>query len=130
MAENKGAELGPAYGYHPNPSKIWLLVKEECLEKAKDIFNITSAGHRHLGSVLGSDEFLEMFVKAKISTFADELEQLCKIAKTEPRAAYSALTHGAISKLTYLMRTTPGIAPPMTPLEHILRNKFIPIITG
>jgi len=128
-------ELGPAYGYHPNPSKTWLLVKEQCLEKAKDIFNgyginITSAGHRHLGSVLGGDEFLEAFVKAKISTFADELEQLCKIAKTEPQAAYSALTHGAISKWTYLMRTTPGIAPLMTPLEHILRNKFIPIITG
>ena len=48
----------PAYEYHPNPSKTWLLVKEQSLEVAKDIFcwhgiNITSVGHRHLGSVLG-----------------------------------------------------------------------------
>ena len=28
------------------------------------------------------------------------------------------------------MQSTPGIAPLMTPLEHILYNKFIPIITG
>ena len=108
-------ELDPAYGYHPNPSKTWLLVKKQSLEVAKDIFhgygiNITSAGHRHLGSVLGSDDFLEALVKAMISTFADKLEQLCKIAKTEPQAAYSALIHGVISKWTYLMRTTPGIA--------------------
>lgn len=114
VAENKGA--GPClYGYHPNPSKTWLLVKEQCLEKAKDIFNeyainITSAGHRHLGSVLGGDEFLEVFVKAKISSFADELKQLCKIVKTEPQAAIFALTHGALSKWIYLMQTTPGIS--------------------
>ena len=69
------------------------------------------------GSVLGSDDFLEALVKAMISTFADKLEQLCKIAKTEPQAAYSALIHGVISKWTYLMHTTPGIAPLMTPLD-------------
>ena len=28
------------------------------------------------------------------------------------------------------MHTTPGITPLMTPLEDILRNKFIPAITG
>lgn len=108
VAENKGA--GPClYGYHPNPSKTWLLVK------AKDIFNeyainITSAGRRHLGSVFGGDEFLEVFLKAKISSFADELKQLCKIVKTEPQAAIFALTHGALSKWIYLMQTTPGIS--------------------
>ena len=29
-------ELGPAYEYPPNPSKTWLLVKEQSLEVAKD----------------------------------------------------------------------------------------------
>jgi hypothetical protein len=37
----------------------------------------------------------------------DELERLCEIAKTEPQAAYSALTHGMILKWTYIIGTTP-----------------------
>ena len=128
-------EIGPAYGYNPNPSKSWLLVKEHSLEIANQLFagqgiNVTSAGQRHLGSVLGSELFLQGFVKAKISSWMSELEELCKIARTEPQAAYCALTHGLLSKWTYLMRTTPGITALMTPLEDILRNKFIPAITG
>ena len=99
--------IGPMYGYNPNPSKSWLLVKEHCLEIANHLFagqgiNVTSAGQRHLGSVLGSEHFLQGFVKAKISSWMSESEELCKIARTEPQAAYSALTHGFISKWTYI----------------------------
>ena len=126
---------GPAFGYFPNPSKTWLLTKEDHLEKAKELFencniHITSTGQRHLGSTLGSESFSCGYVSAKISTWVDELERLCEIAKTEPQAAYSALTHGMISKWTYIMRTTPDIAQLMAPLEDTLRKKFIPVITG
>ena len=104
--------IGPSFGYHPNPSKTWLLTKEQHLETAKEAFedcniHITSTGQRHLGSALGSDSFLSNFVATKISTWVDELENLSEVAKTEPQAAYAALTHGLIAKWTYLMRTTP-----------------------
>ena len=71
--------------------------------------HITSTGQRHLGSALGSDSFLRDFMATKIFSWVDELENLSKVAKTEPQAAYAALTHGLIAKWTYLMRTTPGI---------------------
>ena len=128
-------EMGPAYGYYPNLSKTWLLVKEDQMETASEVFtefgiNITPTGQKHLGSALGSDQFFHGFVTAKIATCVSELLKLCEIAKTEPQVAYSALTHGLIGKWTYLMRTTPGISPLMSPLEETLRNNFIPIITG
>ena len=127
--------IGPSFGYHPNPSKTWLLTKEQHLETAKEVFedcniHITSTGQRHLGLALGSDSFLSDFVATKISTWVDELENLSEVAKTEPQAAYAALTHGLIAKWTYLMRTTPGISDHMAPLEEVLRHKFIPAITG
>ena len=105
------------------------------LETAKEVFedcniHITSTGQRHLGLALGSDSFLSDFVATKISTWVDELENLSEVAKTEPQAAYAALTHGLIAKWTYLMRTTPGISDHMAPLEEVLRHKFIPAITG
>ena len=32
---DKVTEFGPQYGYFPNPTKTWLVVKEEHLEAAK-----------------------------------------------------------------------------------------------
>ena len=58
------------------------------------------------------------------------METLTKIARTEPQSAYAALTHGLIGKWLYAMRTIPGIAKLFTPLEEIIRNSFIPTITG
>ena len=47
------AELGPDYGYFPNATKTCLVVKEEHLEEAKQLFqetgvSITADGKRHL----------------------------------------------------------------------------------
>ena len=51
------AEFGPKYGYLPNGCKSWLIVKLECLKRAKSTFsntnvNITTEGCCYLG---GSD---------------------------------------------------------------------------
>ena len=50
--------MGLSYGYHANPLKTWLIVKEEYLSSATELFahtgvNITMDGKRHLGSALG-----------------------------------------------------------------------------
>ena len=132
---SKLIRFGPAFGYYPNPSKTWLLVKEEYLEVAEEVFaeygiNIASTGRKHLGSAIGNNAFIDEFMKSKVSKWEDELKALCQIARTEPHAAYSALIHGLIGKWTYSMRTIPDISKFFTALEEILRNCFIPIITG
>ena len=43
----------PDFGYHPNATKSWLIMKEESLEQAAKTFHctgvqVTSEGHRHL----------------------------------------------------------------------------------
>jgi len=129
------SQIGPEYGYFPNASKTWLIVKERNVEQAKQMFQgtgvvITPKGKRHLGSAIGSRSFVEYYVEGKVSEWKRELERLSEIARTQPQAAYAALTHGLVSKWTYLARTTPNIDGLLEPLKEVIRHKFLPAITG
>ena len=91
-------KLGPSFGYHPNPAKTWLIVKEDHLDQATNIFgnsgvNITFSGQKHLGAALGSTEFIKKFVKKKVAEWCEEVVCLSTIAKREPQTAYSACLH-------------------------------------
>ena len=51
-------QLGPHYGYFPNPEKTWLVVKEEHYEAASTTFagsgiQLTRHGRQYLGSAIG-----------------------------------------------------------------------------
>ena len=51
--------LGPLFGYHPEPTKCWFIVKPRMKGIALKTFentgvNITEDGKRHLGAVIGS----------------------------------------------------------------------------
>jgi hypothetical protein len=132
---NKLMEIGPRYGYHPNPKKTWLIVKEENAEAAHSLLlnsgvNITTSGHRHLGAALGNSTFVREFVVTKVENWRRELEVLCTVARRDPHAAYAAVTHGLTSRWQYLMRTIPGISDLFMPLEETIRCRLIPLLTG
>ena len=125
--------LGPAFGYYPKGSKTWLIVKEQHHEAAKVMFKdikITTIGHRYLGSYIGSEEGKKQFMNEKAKEWVNEIEQLASIAKKEPQLAYSAFIFGTSKRWSYLMRTTPGIVDTLEHVEHAIRNKLIPSITG
>ena len=128
-------KVGPRYGYFPNPKKSWLITKEVCHTDALAFFsstsiNVTSHGHSYLGSPLGSPAFIDEFVSEKIAQWSTELHLLSAIAQAQPHAAFAALTHGLLSKWSYLSCTTAGISPHFQKLEDILHSQFIPAISG
>ena len=53
-----------------------------------------------------------------------------KFAITQPHAAYAAFTHGFTSKWTYLTRVVPNVSDLFAPLEAIIRQIFLPSVTG
>ena len=98
---------GPNFGYFPNPSKTWLVTKKGCHDAETPAFadmgvNITSEGRPYLGAAIGSEGFVENYVKSKVSSWHSILLKLATIATTQLQAAYSALTHGVLSKWIYL----------------------------
>ena len=62
-------EIDPQYmyGYFPNASKTWMVVKKENFEEAQAIFegtgvNVAQEGKRYLGATPGTRAFTENFV--------------------------------------------------------------------
>ena len=132
---DKISTFGPSFGYYPNEKKTKVLVKPEFEEKAREIFKKSSVevlteGHRVLGSVVGSQKFVEQYVSGLVEEWLAELQTLSDIAKTEPQAALSCLTHGLQSKYTFLLRTTPDIIELVQPIQTFIEDTLLPNIFG
>ena len=127
--------LGPLFGYHPKPTRCWLVVKP-CMKDIvlktfeNTVINITEGGMRHLGTVIGTIEYHENYVTQKVDNWLDELNKLCDISRTEPQAACSCFVSGYKHKLTYTMRTIPNISHLLEKIDVLILTKFIPAITG
>ena len=132
---NELSVRGPAFGYHPNGSKTYLVVKQEYETNARQLFDdtdvhITIQGKRHLGAAIGSRSFMEEYVSHKVQTWTEEIKRLAKVATSQPHAAYAAFTHGLSSHWTYLLRTIPDIQDLLIPPENEIHQTFIPALTG
>ena len=126
---------GPAFGYFPNASKSYLVVKEEHEASARQLFmdtdvQITTDGKQHLGAAIGSKSFTEEYVCRKVQEWVTEIKRLAEVARSQPHAAFSAFTHGLSSRRLYLMRTIPDICDLLLPLENEIHQSFIPALTG
>ena len=126
---------GPGFGYFPNASKTWLVTKEGLHDAAVSIFantgvNVTPDGRPYLGAAMGSQEYVAGQVESKVNEWISNVQCLATIAVTQPHAAFSALTHGLMSKWTYLSRTIPDIGPLLRPLDDALRSVLLPALTG
>lgn len=128
-------EIGPSYGYFPQPTKSWLIVKSDQLDQARQTFagtqiKITSEGERHLGAVIGTDENKSQYINKKIDDWTQEINLLAEIAATYPQAAYSAYVSSYQHKLTYFHRTIPSISDELKRVDEAVRHRLIPSLTG
>ena len=109
---NRLSAEGPAFDYFPNPSKTWIMTKQSHFDKASNMFagsgvNVTPDGRPYLGATIGSHEYVEEYVNSKVKAWSSSINMLSEIAKSQPHAAFSALTHGLLRKWTYLSHVVP-----------------------
>ena len=69
-------QVGPLYVYFPKPSKSYLVVKEQYLENATEIFRgsevkITTAGKKYFRAAFGSEGFKASYVKSLDDNWID-----------------------------------------------------------
>ena len=124
---------GPLFGYFPEATKTWLVVKPAYEERARELFpdiKITTEGRKFLGSFIGMPEGKEKFVKEKIQEWEKDIIALTKIAEYEPQLAYTAYIYGTSRRWQFVCRTTPGIAETLKSLEAHIRDHLMPAILG
>jgi len=129
------SQIGPLFGYHPNASKTYLVVKDKYAAAAKCAFVgtsivVTTDGQRHLGAAIGPKDYTEAYVTSKVRLWCDEIKRLSEVADTFPHAAYAAFTHGLSSRWLYIMHTIPNIQDLLQPLEEAIHQLFIPAFFG
>ena len=133
---NKLSEIGPQFGYFPNPSKCVLIVKDEDMKlKAKKIFQrqgieITTKGKRHLGAVVGSQTFKKEYLEEKVNSWMEDVKLLSDIAKSEPQCVYAAMMFSVQHRWNFVQRSIPDISHYMKKLENEIYRTILPAIIG
>ena len=120
------------FGYIPNVSKTYLVVKDKYVAAARHAFSGTGVnsadGQRHLGAAIGHRDYTATYVNSKVQAWCNDVKRLAEVADIFPHAAYAAFTHGLFSRWSYLMRTIPGITDLLQPLEDVIHQSFIPAL--
>ena len=127
--------LGAKFGYYPDASKSWLIVREKAKQGAFTVFKdtaikITTKGQRHLGAVIRSSKYKREYVQNKFDELINQIKFLSMIAETEPQAAYAYFITAFKHKPSYIMRTIPDISDQLNQLDELITSEFIPAITG
>ena len=91
--------------------------------------NITKSGRKYLGSFVGTAAAKDNYVRELVEKWITKLKTLCKIAKSEPQAAYAGFVSGFRHKITYHLRVMPNISEFLQPLDKVIDDTFIPAIT-
>ena len=122
-------KLGSLVGYFVNPSKTWIIVKEDYLVDANKILIYSS---QQRVSVTWEQHWeLDLLLRCMSPPrLRNGRRKLSSFALTQPHAAYAAFVHGLVGKWTYLARTVPYISNLFLPLEHVIRHHFLPALTG
>ena len=110
---NEQTKYGPSFGYYPNASKTYLVVKEKHKSSARETFagtdvHLTTHGGRHLGAALDSKTFIEEYMNDEVHRWTKNIIDLARVALSQPHAVYAAYVHGLSSRWLCLLRTVPA----------------------
>ena len=103
------------------------MTKQRHFDEASNMFagsgvNVTLDSRPYFGAVMGSQDYIEKYVSSKVRAWSSSINILSDIAKSQPQAAFSALTHSLLSKRTYLSCVVPDISHLLVPLDDVLKT--------
>ena len=128
-------KVGPGFGYFPNAVKTILLTKSAHEDKAFELFSNTGVkirtdGCHYLGGALGEDAFCRSYMEALVEKWRAELNELARIAETQPHAANTVFTKGLSSRWMYHIRSTNCPPDTFAVLDNLINTELLQALTG
>jgi hypothetical protein len=117
-------DIGPSFGYFPEPKKSVMIVPRHNLESARAAFadlNFTvTTGHRYLGGFIGDQDAFEPWIKEQSTRWAEAVMDLASIAKNFPQLAYSGLQKSLQQEWQFVQRVRKDIGMEFTNVERAI----------
>ena len=131
---DKLTEIGPRFGYFPNPKKCILLVHKQCLSAALAYFKQygfqIKDGARFLGGYIGTTSGKNSFIQDKVLNWTTAINDLSQVATVYPQTAYTGLSKSLQHEWAYIQRVIPNIANELLPIQASITNTFLPSLFG
>ena len=83
-----------------------------------------------MGAIIGTQEYKEEYIRAKVEEWREDVKALASIAKKEPQGAYSAMVFAIQHRWKFIQRTVPEISEYFDELEYEIHNTLLPAIIG
>ena len=124
----------PAFGYHPKPTKSFVVVTDRWKNEAAAIFGDLGiqvvTGRRFLGGFIGSHSERDEYVMSKVRQWVGHLDLLSEAALTQLQLAYAALSRSLQHEWTFLLHVVPQCGQLFQELELSLFSRFLPAMFG
>ena len=117
-------EIGPNYGYFPEPAKSILVVRQHNLEAAQKAFpdfgfKVTT-GNRYLGGFVGENDALQDWIRKKTKFWEEAVADLASAAPNFPQAAHSGLQKSLQQEWQFVQKVTKNVGPEFEAVEVAL----------
>ena len=128
-------ERGTDRAFFPDPAKSLFISNTPGQEEAVRrefvaeglVLNFVS-GSRYLGSYLGPQEELVVWVKPQVEAWSHGVRFLGKIDRQHPQLSYASLVMLLKLWWQYLQRTVPGVGTIMGPIEEAIREESFSVL--
>ena len=127
-------EIGPAYGYFPEPTKSILIVRAHNCTIAKSSFKDlqfkVQTGSRYLGGYIGSRVDRELWVQEKVSFWTSAVTDLAFVALSHPQTAFAGLQKSLQHEWQFIQRVIDDIGDCFFDIEEAIADIFLPALYG
>jgi hypothetical protein len=125
-------EIGPNYGYFPEPDKSILVVSKDNVEKAKaafaDLKFKVATGHHYLGGFISQEDAHDAWIQEMVDGWSEVIAELAFAAKRFPQSAYSGLQRSLQQEWQFVQRVTKGIGNKFAKVEEEISQLFLPAL--